>query len=66
MNLVVSGTRPRSGVFLCIADLVLQIDDAVEVKQVSKTNDTETRRPLGVCFFTLGSAVIRGADPDNG
>ncbi|KAL2148502.1 hypothetical protein VTH82DRAFT_2056 [Thermothelomyces myriococcoides] len=25
----------------------LVIDDAVEVKQVSKTNDTETRRPLG-------------------
>ncbi|KAH6634539.1 hypothetical protein B0J18DRAFT_22875 [Chaetomium sp. MPI-SDFR-AT-0129] len=25
----------------------LVIDDAVEVKQISKTNDTETRRPLG-------------------
>ncbi|KAL2135730.1 hypothetical protein VTI74DRAFT_7100 [Chaetomium olivicolor] len=25
----------------------LVIDDAVEVKQITKTNDTETRRPLG-------------------
>ncbi|GAB1316665.1 Small nuclear ribonucleoprotein E [Madurella fahalii] len=25
----------------------LVIDDAIEVKQISKTNDTETRRPLG-------------------
>jgi len=25
-----------------------QIDDAVEVKQITKTNDTETRRHLGV------------------
>ncbi|KXX76329.1 Small nuclear ribonucleoprotein E [Madurella mycetomatis] len=25
----------------------LVIDDAVEVKQISKTNDTETKRPLG-------------------
>lgn len=25
----------------------LVIDDAVEVKQISKTNDTESRRPLG-------------------
>jgi small nuclear ribonucleoprotein E len=28
----------------------VQIDDAVEVKQISKTNDTETRRELGVCL----------------
>lgn len=26
----------------------LVIDDAIEVKQVSKTNDKETRRPLGM------------------
>ncbi|KAK4100308.1 LSM-domain-containing protein [Parathielavia hyrcaniae] len=25
----------------------LVIDDAVEVKQITRTNDTETRRPLG-------------------
>ncbi|KAK4130185.1 LSM-domain-containing protein [Trichocladium antarcticum] len=25
----------------------LVIDDAIEVKQISKTNDTETKRPLG-------------------
>lgn len=25
----------------------LVLDDAVEVKQITKTNDTETRRPLG-------------------
>lgn len=26
----------------------LVIDDAIEVGQVTKTNDTETRRPLGM------------------
>ena len=28
----------------------LVIDEAVEVKQVTKTNDTESRRPLGTCY----------------
>lgn len=32
------------------ADPAPQIDDAIEVKQISKTNNTETRRPLGVCL----------------
>ncbi|KAK4226776.1 small nuclear ribonucleoprotein E [Podospora fimiseda] len=28
----------------------LVIDDAVEVKQITKNNDKEERRPLGVCL----------------
>lgn len=27
----------------------LVLDDAVEVRQITKTNDKETRRPLGMC-----------------
>jgi small nuclear ribonucleoprotein E len=33
----------------------LVIDEAVEVKQVTKTNDKETRRPLGTSLKTRQS-----------
>lgn len=32
----------------------LVLDDAVEVKQITKTNDKETRRPLGVYSCHVG------------
>ncbi|OBT62624.1 hypothetical protein VE03_08502 [Pseudogymnoascus sp. 23342-1-I1] len=32
----------------------LVIDDAIEVGQVTKTNDTETRRPLGMDAAGMG------------
>lgn len=32
----------------------LVIDDAIEVGQVTKTNDTETRRPLGMDAVGVG------------
>lgn len=38
----------------------LVIDDAVEVKQITKTNDKETRKPLG----KMGEAVFRCRCPD--
>lgn len=38
----------------------IQIDDAVEVKQVTKTNETETRRPLGVCLWFVDLRDAKG------
>lgn len=46
MNLVVRRPTPRPPAEARLTDR--QIDDAIEVKQVSKTNPTETRRNLGV------------------
>ena len=46
MNLVVRCPLPRSPARAQLTDR--QIDDAIEVKQVTKTNDTETKRHLGV------------------
>jgi hypothetical protein len=34
----------------------LVIDDAIEVGQVTKTNDAETRRPLGMGAAGVGRA----------
>lgn len=36
----------------------LVIDDAVEVKQVTKTNDKESRRPLGTTAPTIQQLKI--------
>lgn len=46
MNLVVRSPMTRHPEEARLTDR--QIDDAIEVKQISKTNPTETRRNLGV------------------
>lgn len=38
--------------------LTFQIDDAVEVKQITKTNDKETRRHLGVRKLGINGRTV--------
>ena len=42
----------------------LVLDDAVEVKQITKTNDKETRRPLGADTTYMGSGCYGDDDAD--
>lgn len=47
----------------------LVIDDAVEVKQITKTNEKETRKPLGKmieAFILLGSIRSKPANTATG
>ena len=45
----------------------LVVDDAVEVKQITKNNDKETRRPLGenTVAHNFGDDVLTSFRPNN-